>query len=88
MSSLIRNVDFMESSWGPKGSRETSQEDRVLGNLAPPGYLKESTSHHGASLDDLWMILDMFCETQFFSKSRLFDPKTSPGLIVPLHAEQ
>ena len=46
MSSLFCFVDFMWRYHGSKGVPERLVEDGVLGNLAPPGDLEESASHH------------------------------------------
>ena len=39
-------MDFMGRYHGSKGIPESIVEDGVLGNLAPPGDLEESASHH------------------------------------------
>ena len=46
MSSLFCFMDFMWRYHGSKGVPEWIVEDGVLGNLAPPGDLEESASHH------------------------------------------
>ena len=46
--SLMCFMDFMWRYHGSKGVPETLVEDGVLGNLAPPGDLEESASHHGS----------------------------------------
>ena len=46
MSSLFCFMDFMWRYHGSKGVPERLVEDGVLGNLAPPGDLEESASHH------------------------------------------
>ena len=46
MSSLFCFIDFMKRYHGSKGVPESIVEDGVLGNLAPPGDLEESASHH------------------------------------------
>ena len=45
-SSLFCFMDFMWRYHGSKGVPESIVEDGVLGNLAPPGDLEESASHH------------------------------------------
>ena len=39
-------MDFMWRYHGSKGVPDSIVEDGVLGNLAPPGDLEESASHH------------------------------------------
>ena len=46
MSSLFCFMHFMWRYHGSKGVPEWIVEDGVLGNLAPPGDLEESASHH------------------------------------------
>ena len=49
MSSLFCFIDFMWRYHGSKGFPAYIVEDGVLGNLAPPGDLEESASHHYSS---------------------------------------
>ena len=46
-------MDFMWRYHGSKGIPDSVVEDGVLGNLAPPGDLEESASHHMATTLDL-----------------------------------
>ena len=46
MSSLFCFIDFMWRYHGSKEVPETLVEDGILGNLAAPGDLEESASHH------------------------------------------
>ena len=48
MSSFNHLMSFRESYGVPKGVRECEVEDDPCGNLAPPGDLEESASHHAA----------------------------------------
>ena len=46
MSRILHLVNMSQRYSGSKGVPERLVEDGVLGNLAPPGDLEESASHH------------------------------------------
>ena len=52
----------MASYGGPKGLRDFLVDDRLRGNLAPPGDPEESASHHSSEITNI-MISDVFLKS-------------------------